>query len=1628
MKKYTTLLLFLASALTLRSQNFVNGQAARAVFGQYTFTLSGATPGTTATIPGQQILGGVSGIAWANGTLYVVDSNPVGNIPQDNRVVMFNTNQVPGLRADLTNTQSFSTFSCNVCGFPAFNQLGQPGFGALYPVSTDNPDSFPIGLNNDPAQSNMRRPNGVATDGNILAVADTDNNRVLIWNSIPTTINQAANVVLGQTSFTTGGAASPPTASSLSGPQGVWIQNGKLFVADTQNYRVLIWNNIPTSNNQAADVVLGQGGFTSGTQAACDPTTSTITSGANELCNPVSVTSDGTHLFVSDIGFNRVLIWNSIPTSNGQNADVVIGQPNMTSAVANNPAVCITGTGQNVACEANLNFPRYALSDGTRLFVADGGNDRVLIFNTIPTQNAAVADEVLGQPDFKTNNVSSQDITITSTAIDTTSAVDVVPTPMALAFDGTNLYVSDSVDNRVVVFTPGDTPLPDKSVVNWASEIIRQEGVITLGPATAGTSPVSGDTITVTLGSATYTYTIKTNDTFDAVAQGLVSAINANSGDPNAIAFFAGTNTAALYVSSKGTDLAFDAIAFSVTSSNTANEVATASGNGYLTAGNAGTGSPGMLVEINGTNLSDLPPTNPAVATLTGFIPTSLGGAQVFMDGIATPIYSASSNQIVTQVPYNSAGRNSTSVFVRTTHGDGSVTVTNSTPIYIAPANPGIFDAPSSPGESRPWPAKAVYHQPGNPEAVVDITGSVNAGDVLTITTGGNAHSYTVQSADTLATIVTGLINSINNANDPGVTATYGAAFNRVVVVARQSGAAGNGITVAASAASGAKVTLTAYTDQTCCNVVAGSAITANNPAVPGETITVSAAGLGQVEDLSGNVVSNVSTGGPYTGYPINSATNPVNATMGSNTAQVVGAGLTQGSYGVYQVQLIVPENQPTDAVTSVYIAQNAFISNTVTIPVGPANSNPDVPPVGSSDITISIDQPNPSSSALSGGAPVAGWAIGQSSTISSVQVSVDGVAVGSAVYGGSRADVCATHGSSASCANGNTNVGYNYALDTTQFADGTHTLQITATDGAGVRFTQGGSFQSSNFSGSTASAIGIDAPSAQGDSYQGSAHFSGWALNTTAAIASVSVSIDGISHGSVTYGGSRPDVCAVYTSAVGCPNVGWSYLLDTTTLANGKHNFAVTSITTDGQRFTQAHPFNVANWTTANPLLVSIDQPTPQTPALSGLTNVAGWAISPTSQIATVSIAIDGVPYGNAGYGAPRPDVCAIYSNNPGCPNVGWNFSLDTTSLGDGIHNLEVTVLPVSGQGYTNTVQFRVANQGISTNSTLTAIDSPNASTAPFSGYAAFGGWGLNTASSVNSVAVSIDGVFSGYAVYGGARADVCAKFPSSSNCPGVGWNYYFDTTSLTNGSHSVEVTTTSANGQRASSNSTFTVSNSAGPSPTSVAILQPSSQSTGYQGLASFSGTAISTSSTVSAITVTIDGYPYGSANFTAAAANQPVNWSYPINSVQFADGTHIFGVTATAADGTSSVTSSTFVVANWTSPSPTRISIDIPNSSSPSFKGVAGFGGWAFNSNAAITAVTVTIDGVAYGSAQYGGDRSDVCANYPGQPGCPNVGWNFAFDTTYLTNGTHTVAITATTAAGQSSTMSSSFIVAN
>jgi hypothetical protein len=72
---------------------------------------------------------------------------------------------------------------------------------------------------------------------------------------------------------------------------------------------VLVWNQLPTTNGTAADLVLGQPGFT--TAHTYDPTTVGNNPSARSLQQPSGLLLAWPHLLVSDTKNHRVLVFQS---------------------------------------------------------------------------------------------------------------------------------------------------------------------------------------------------------------------------------------------------------------------------------------------------------------------------------------------------------------------------------------------------------------------------------------------------------------------------------------------------------------------------------------------------------------------------------------------------------------------------------------------------------------------------------------------------------------------------------------------------------------------------------------------------------------------------------------------------------------------------------------------------------------------------------------------------------------------------------------------------------------------------------------------------------------------------------------------------------------------------------------------------------------------------------------------------------------------------------------------------------------------------------------------------------------------------------------------------------------------
>ncbi len=305
--------------------------------------------------------------------------------------------------------------------------LGQPDFEA------SAPNRGGIGT---PSANSMRGPEGVAVQGNEIFVADTQNNRVTVWNKNAS----YSSSYLRNFGQTTASGRDPGTATNtFANPTSITFDMAFMYVSDFNNGRIsstsvysdqnAVYDSSltigvpkeipnPTVINEASSVsnflnyffVAGRDKtltpfkskvfiYSSLPSVGWDPSspppphvlhdftdgvTSTQLNNARHVSAKYLSGGGGTRFIIADSGNHRVLIWNNVlgaPTM-GMSHDlpqVVLGQTNFVS-------------GSPGSSPYHLNTPTHAVSDGTRLFVADSGNDRILIWSTFPTSSGQPAD------------------------------------------------------------------------------------------------------------------------------------------------------------------------------------------------------------------------------------------------------------------------------------------------------------------------------------------------------------------------------------------------------------------------------------------------------------------------------------------------------------------------------------------------------------------------------------------------------------------------------------------------------------------------------------------------------------------------------------------------------------------------------------------------------------------------------------------------------------------------------------------------------------------------------------------------------------------------------------------------------------------------------------------------------------------------------------------------------------------------------------------------------------------------------------------------------------------------------------------------------------------------------------
>lgn len=342
------------------------------------------------------------------------------------------------LMTDRWNNRVLAWKSAPAANTPPDIVLGQPDF-------TQN--------NSGSGLHQLNWPGNVAItpDGRTIAVTDTNNHRVLIWNGFPDRNGAPANIVLDLARLSP--PASEPGSMRYGWPWGVWTDGRRFAVVATHGAAVLIWNSIPERDNQPPDLVLRP-------QAAGTPR---------------NITSDGETFFaLSDHnnGSDRrpaTMVWLEFPSAPGQPPDFTWPEW-LKGSFIDNGKLAMAGTqsisiwnrkpaGAQTRPDLVLKPQSYRNGDGPdavaaqgRFYVSNYNGNNVLAWNSIPASDGQ-------QPDFSLGSDRPEQ--------DTWAENFFIQNP-ALATDGKSLFASSDFDRKLFVWRslPSENGAPPDAVVH----------------------------------------------------------------------------------------------------------------------------------------------------------------------------------------------------------------------------------------------------------------------------------------------------------------------------------------------------------------------------------------------------------------------------------------------------------------------------------------------------------------------------------------------------------------------------------------------------------------------------------------------------------------------------------------------------------------------------------------------------------------------------------------------------------------------------------------------------------------------------------------------------------------------------------------------------------------------------------------------------------------------------------------------------------------------------------------------------------------------------------------------------------------------------------------------------------
>ena len=285
--------------------------------------------------------------------------------------------------------------------------------------------------------SRFDKPSGITTDGINLYVADRENHlirQIVISSSKVTTL---AGTYGGGSGDGTG------TSASFSRPMGITTDRSNLYVADTGNHVI---RKIVISTGKVTTIAgTGSAGYENGTGTSAS------------FWNPRGITTDGTNLYVSG-------------TINHMIRKIVISTGVVTTLAGKRSYGSANGTGTS----STFNSPIGITTDGTNLYVADTDNHmiRKIVIST------GVVTTIAGGG---TGSQGSSNGTGTSASFFY---------PYGITTDGTNLYVADLqnhlirkivISTRVVTTITGTGSIGSANGTGTSASFFYPYGITTDG-------------------------------------------------------------------------------------------------------------------------------------------------------------------------------------------------------------------------------------------------------------------------------------------------------------------------------------------------------------------------------------------------------------------------------------------------------------------------------------------------------------------------------------------------------------------------------------------------------------------------------------------------------------------------------------------------------------------------------------------------------------------------------------------------------------------------------------------------------------------------------------------------------------------------------------------------------------------------------------------------------------------------------------------------------------------------------------------------------------------------------------------------------------------------------------------